>query len=199
VSAAATGDETFWASTLTSLAVLGLSLGARLYDAPVSWYAPFNLGVATISKHTLLFTGLMHTAEGESPALQQSGVRSLAHTCLHLVLLSASSRQWAVLQIQFVCTANPAGSSSKWRQRLDLNLLFLLECLCIGGLSHLLSLVDLGNTVWIYFNIWAAWKLVQETPEAAEGLGWFASSVLVCHGCWFMLTHPAMFKSVIAL
>jgi hypothetical protein len=62
----ATGDGArFWTSTLTLMALLGLTIGARMAAVPVSWYAPFNLGVATISKHTLLFLGLMHTSDGE--------------------------------------------------------------------------------------------------------------------------------------
>lgn len=199
------------------MTLLGLSLGARLCAAPVSWYAPFNLGVATISKHTLLFAGLMHTDSGELPAVRCG---DLAHTstCLQLHLWvwvskgmssqSASSNFWKLDTPHITKHSVPLHLFAKNLCRKQQHPVapkagpqhaFLLECMCIGGLSHVLALVDLANTVWIYLNVWAAWKLVQEVPKPAHNLGVFASSVLVCHGCWFMLTHPAMFKSVIAL
>jgi hypothetical protein len=85
------------------------------------------------------------------------------------------------------------------RQRLSNNALFLIECVCIGLISHWLAMVDMENTVCIYLNAWAAWKLQEKMPESAQNLGRFLASVLVCHGCYFMLTHPWWFKSVIAL
>jgi hypothetical protein len=50
---------------ITSAALFAFAVGCRHMGVAAQWYAPFTLGVATVSKHTLFVVSLHDTAIGK--------------------------------------------------------------------------------------------------------------------------------------
>lgn len=60
-----TGAAALQVAIITSTALFAFVVGCRRLGVAAPWYAPFTLGVATISKHSLFVVSLHHTAVGE--------------------------------------------------------------------------------------------------------------------------------------